>query len=160
LRDHNVQEVPLGTTTFTGPVKAGTIPNTSGSTLGRDVRNTGWVLTAQSSAVTQASGATDIVIPANSQIVDIKVFVTVAFTGVATTFGVGTTASATFLTAAAALDGAAVGPLTATPGTDATRNGNWIDVGTTDRKIAVTSTNTGSGVANIVVTYLQNRDAT
>ena len=150
----------MGTTTFTGPVKAGTIPNTSGSTLGRDVRNTGWVLTAQSSAVTQASGATDIVIPANSQIVDIKVFVTVAFTGVATTFGVGTTASATFLTAAAALDGAAVGPLTATPGTDATRNGNWIDVGTTDRKIAVTSTNTGSGVANIVVTYLQNRDAT
>jgi hypothetical protein len=150
----------LGTTTFTGPVKAGTIPNTSGSTLGSNVKNTGWVLMAQSSAVTQASGATDIVIPANSQIVDIKVFVTVAFTGVATTFGVGTTASATFLTAAGALDGTAVGPLTATPGTDATRNGNWIDVGTTDRKIAVTSTNTGSGVANIVVTYLQNRDAT
>jgi hypothetical protein len=150
----------LGTTTFTGPVKAGTIPNTSGSTLGSNVKNTGWVLMAQSSAVTQASGATDIVIPANSQIVDIKVFVTVAFTGAATTFGVGTTASATFLTAAGALDGAAVGPLTATPGTDATRNGNWIDVGTTDRKIAVTSTNTGSGVANIVVTYLQNRDAT
>lgn len=150
----------MGTTTFTGPVKAGTIPNTSGSTLGSNVKNTGWVLMAQSSAVTQASGATDIVIPANSQIVDIKVFVTVAFTGVATTFGVGTTASATFLTAAGALDGAAVGPLTATPGTDATRNGNWIDVGTTDRKIAVTSTNTGSGVANIVVTYLQNRDAT
>ncbi len=150
----------MGTTTFTGPVKAGTIPNTSGSTLGTNVKNTGWVLMAQSSAVTQASGATDIVIPANSQIVDIKVFVTVAFTGAATTFGVGTTASATFLTAAGALDGVAVGPLTATPGTDATRNGNWIDVGTTDRKIAVTSTNTGSGVANIVVTYLQNRDAT
>lgn len=150
----------MGTTTFTGPVKAGNIPNTSGSTLGKDVKNTGWVLMSQSSAVTQASGATDIVIPANSQIVDIKIFVTTAFTGGATTFGVGTTASATFLTAAGALDGAAVGPLTATPGTDATRNGNWIDVGTTDRKIAVTSTNTGSGVANIVVTYLQNRDAT
>lgn len=150
----------MGTTTFTGPVKAGTIPNTSGSTLGSNVKNTGWVLMAQSSAVTQASGATDIVIPANSQIVDIKVFVTAIFSGAATTFGIGTTASATFLTAAGALDGAAVGPLTATPGTDATRNGNWIDVGTTDRKIAVTSTNTGSGVANIVVTYLQNRDAT
>ncbi len=150
----------MGTTTFTGPIKAGNIPNTSGSTLGTDVRNTGWVLMSQSSAVTQASGATSIVIPANSQIVDIKVFVTTAFTGAATTFGVGTTASATFLTAAGALDGVAVGPLTASPGTDATRNGNWIDVGTTDRKIAVTSTNTGSGVGNIVVTYLQNRDAT
>ena len=150
----------MGTTTFTGPIKAGNIPNTSGSTLGTDVKNTGWVLMSQSSAVTQASGATSIVIPANSQIVDIKVFVTTAFTGAATTFGVGTTASATFLTAAGALDGAAVGPLTATPGTDATRNGNWIDVGTTDRKIAVTATNTGTGTATIVVTYLQNRNAT
>lgn len=150
----------MGTTTFTGPVKAGNIPNTSGSTLGKDVKNTGWVQMAQSSAFTQASGATDIVIPANSQIVNIKVFVTTALTGAATTFGIGTTASATFLTAAGALDGAAIGPLTATPGTDATRNGNWIDVGTTDRKIAITSTNTGSGVGNIVVEYLQNRDAT
>lgn len=150
----------MGTTTFTGPIKAGDILNTSGSTLGRDVKNTGWVLMAQSAKFTQASGATDIVIPANSQIVDIKVFVTTVFDGVATTFGVGTTASATFLTAAGALDGAAVGPLTATPGTDATRNGNWIDVGTTDRKIAVTSTNTGAGQATIVVTYLQNRNLT
>jgi hypothetical protein len=115
---------------------------------------------AQSANITQASGATDIVIPANSQIVDIKVFVTAIFSGAATTFGVGTTASATFLTAAGALDAAAVGPLTATPGTDATRNGNWIDVGTTDRKIAVTATNTGTGTATIVVSYLQNRDAT
>lgn len=150
----------MGVTHFTGPVQAGNILNTSGSTLGQDVKNTGWVLMAQSAAFTQASGATDIVIPANSQIVDIKVFLTTAMTGVATTFGIGTTASATFLTAAGALDGAAIGPLTATPGTDATRNGNWIDVGTTDRKIAVTSTNTGSGVGSIVVTYLQNRDST
>lgn len=150
----------MGTTTFTGPVKAGTIPNTSGTTLGSNVKNTGWVLMAQSAKFTQASGATDIVVPANSQIVDIKVFVTTPFDGVATTFGIGTTASATFLTAAGALDGVAVGPLTATPGTDATRNGNWIDVGTTDRKIAVTSTNTGAGLATIVVSYLQNRDLT
>ena len=150
----------MAVTHFTGPVQSGTILNTSGSTLGRDVKNSGWVVNAQSAKFTQASGATDIVIPANSQIVDIKVFVTTAFDGSASTFGIGTTASATFLTAAGALDGAAVGPLTATPGTDATRNGNWIDVGTTDRKIAVTSTNTGAGAATIVVTYLQNRDLT
>lgn len=150
----------MGKTHFSGPIKAGTIQDTSGSTLGRNVKNTGWVLMAQSAAVTQASGATDIVIPANSQIVNIKVFVTTAWSGADKTFGVGTTASATFLTAAGALDGAAVGPLTASPGTDATRNGNWIDVGTTDRKIAVTSVNTGDGVGNIVVEYLQNRDAT
>lgn len=150
----------MGVTSFTGPIKAGDILATSGSTLGRNVKNTGWVLMAQSAKFTQASGATDIVIPKNSQIVNIKVFVTAVFDGVATTFGIGTTASATFLTAAGALDGAAVGPLVATPGTDATRNGNWIDVGTTDRKIAVTSTNTGAGEATIVVEYLQNRDLT
>jgi hypothetical protein len=150
----------MGKTHFSGPIKAGTIQDSSGTTLGRNVANTGWVVMSQSAAVTQASGATDIVIPANSQIINIKVFVTVAFTGAASTFGIGTTASATFLTAAAALDGAAVGPLVATPGTDATRNGNWIDVGTSDRKIAVTSVNTGDGEGNIVVEYLQNRDAT
>jgi hypothetical protein len=150
----------MGKTHFSGPIKAGTIQDTSGTTLGQNIKNTGWVVMAQSSAVTQASGATDIVIPANSQIINIKVFATTAWSGADKTFGIGTTASATFLTAAGALDGAAVGPLVATPGTDATRNGNWIDVGTADRKIAVTSVNTGDGVGNIVVEYLQNRDAT
>jgi hypothetical protein len=150
----------MGTTTFTGPIKAGDILNTSGTTLGEDVANVGYVVMAQSSPVTQASGATSIVIPADSQILDIKVMVTSVWSGAATTFGVGTTASATFLTAAGALDGVAVGPLSATPGTDATRAGNWNDVGTTDRKIAVTSTNTGTGVGVITVTYIQARDLT
>lgn len=150
----------MGTTTFTGPIKAGNILNTSGSTLGQDITNVGFVVMAQSSAVTQDDGATSIVIPANSQIVSISVMVTTVWDGAATTFGVGTTASATFLTAAAALDGAAVGPLSATPGTDATRAGNWNDVGTTDRKIQVTSTNTGAGVGVITVTYIQARNLT
>jgi hypothetical protein len=150
----------MGTTTFTGPIKAGNILNTSGTTLGSDVTNVGFVVMAQSSAVTQASGATSIVIPANSQILSISVMVTTVWDGAATTFGVGTTASATFLTAAGALDGAAIGPLSGTPGTDATRAGNWNDVGTTDRKIAVTSTNTGAGVGVITVTYVQARNLT
>ena len=150
----------MGATTFTGPIKAGNILNTSGTTLGSDVTNVGFVVMAQSSAVTQASGATSIVIPANSQILSISVMVTTVWDGAATTFGVGTTASATFLTAAGALDGAAIGPLSATPSTDATRAGNWNDVGTTDRKIAVTSTNTGAGVGVITVTYVQARNLT
>jgi len=110
---------------------------------------------AQSAVFTQASGATTIVIPANSQVLSISINVTTEFTGVATTFGVGTTASATFFTAAAALDGVAFGIVNGAPGDDATRAGNWKDVGTTDRKIAVTSTNTGSGVGVITVTYIQ-----
>ena len=150
----------MGTTTFTGPVKAGDILYTTGSTVGTNIANVGYVVMGQSSAVTQASGATTIVIPKNSQILSISVMVTTAWDGAATTFGVGTTASATFLTAAGALDGVAVGPLSATPGTDATRAGNWNDVGTTDRKIAVTSTNTGAGVGVITVTYVQARNLT
>lgn len=150
----------MGTTTFTGPVKAGDILYTTGSTVGSNIANVGYVVMGQSSAVTQASGATTIVIPKNSQILSIDVMVTTAWDGAATTFGVGTTASATFLTAAGALDGAAVGPLSGSPGTDATRAGNWNDVGTTDRKIAVTSTNTGAGVGVITVTYLQARNLT
>ena len=150
----------MGATHFSGPLQSGDILNTTGTTLGRDVANVGYVVMAQSSPVTQASSATSIVIPANSQIISISIAVSTVWDGVATTFGVGTTASAAFFTAAGALDGAAVGPLSASPGTDATRVGNWIDVGTTDRKIAVTSTNTGAGVGVITVTYIQARNLT
>lgn len=150
----------MATTTFTGPIRAGDILNTTGTTLGKDVANVGFVVMSQSSAVTQASGATTIVIPANSQILSINLSVTTAWNGVATTLGVGTTASATFLTAAGAVDGAAVGIVAASPGTDATRVGNWLDVGTTDRKLLVTSTNTGAGVGVLTVTYVQARNLT
>jgi hypothetical protein len=145
----------MGQTTFSGPVRAGTIANTTGTTVGTNIANVGYMVMAQSALFTQASGATTIVVPANSQILSININVTTEFTGVATTFGVGTTASATFLTAAGAVDGAAFGIVAAAPGDDATRAANWVDVGTTDRKILVTSTNTGSGTGVITVTYIQ-----
>ena len=145
----------MAASTFSGPVRAGNIANTTGTTVGTDIANVGYMVMAQSAAFTQASGVTTVVIPANSQILSIDVNVTTEFTGVATTFGVGTTASATFLTAAAAVDGAAFGIVAAAPGDDATRAANWVDVGTTDRKIAVTSTNTGSGAGVITVQYVQ-----
>ena len=37
----------MATTTFSGPIKAGTISNTTGTTLGDDVRNTGQVVMTQ-----------------------------------------------------------------------------------------------------------------
>lgn len=145
----------MGQSTFSGPVRAGTIQNTTGTTVGTDIANVGYMVMAQSAVFTQASGATTIVIPANSQVLSISVNVTTEFTGVATTFGVGTTASATFFTAASAVDGAAFGIVSAAPGDDATRAANWVDVGTTDRKILVTATNTGSGTGVITVQYIQ-----
>jgi len=68
----------MGTTTFTGPIKAGDILNTSGTTVGSDVANVGYVVMAQTSAVTQASSATTIVIPAGSQILEIDLNVITA----------------------------------------------------------------------------------
>jgi hypothetical protein len=148
----------MANTTFSGPIKAGTIKDTTGTTLGTDVKNTGQVVMVQSQAVTQADGTTNIVIPANSQILDIELSVTVAWDGVASTAGLGWTGDATALTAAAAVAGGTLGIVEAGPGADATRVGNWADVGTTDRRILVTNTNTGAGTGFLTVRYVQNNN--
>jgi hypothetical protein len=148
----------MANTTFSGPILAGTIKNTTGTTLGSDVKNTGQVVMCQSQAVTQADGTTNIVIPANSQIVAIELSVDVIWDGVASTAGIGWTGDATALTAAAAVAGGTLGIISATAGADATRVNNWADVGTTDRRILVTNTNTGDGEGFITVRYVQNNN--
>lgn len=152
----------MGTTTFSGPIRAGTIKSTTGTTLGTDINNVGEVVLSQHETITQATNGgsagvytTSIVIPANSTITSIQLYVTSIWSGAATTLGIGTTASATALTAAAAVAGGTLGIITATAGADATRIGNWITVGTTDVKIMVTSTNTGTGTGYLVVNYIQ-----
>jgi hypothetical protein len=146
----------MGTTTFSGPVRTGTIKYTTGTTLGTDVANIGEVVLSQSQAVTQASSATNIVIPAGSTITSIQLYVTAVWDGVATTLGIGNTVSATAYTAATAVAGGTLGIIAATAGADATRVGNWYNVGTTDVKIAITSTNTGAGTGYLVVNYIQH----
>src|SRR5210317_848287 len=148
----------MGTTTFSGPIKAGVIKETTGTTLGSDVKNTGQVVMAQSQAITQAGGTTKIVIPANSQIVAIELSVTAVWDGAATTAGIGWTGDATALTAATAVAGGTLGIISATAGADATRVGNWANVGTTDRRILVTNTNTGAGTGFVTVRYVQNNN--
>ena len=64
----------MGTTTFSGPIKAGTIRDTTGSSVGTNVANTGFVLMAQSSVVDIAgvSATTSVgVVPANSKITEV-----------------------------------------------------------------------------------------
>ena len=65
----------MAQTTFSGPILAGTIKNTTGTTVGTDMKNTGQVVMAQTFAADLSSGAiaaaaTDVIIPANSQIID------------------------------------------------------------------------------------------
>lgn len=148
----------MGTSTWTGPIKAGSIINTSGTTVGKDVKNVGFVVMAQTANITQAGTATaattGIVIPANSEIVEIKLFSTTAWDGVATTISLGTTSAANQLVSAGVTSGA-IGVATLSPGTDATRTGKWINVGTTDVAIYALSANTGAGVGRLLVKYIQ-----
>ena len=72
----------MGTTTFSGPIKAGTIKDTTGTTVGSDKANVGFVLMAQSGNVVFGANGTETVVatlPANSQIYQIAVDVTTAF---------------------------------------------------------------------------------
>ncbi len=88
----------MATTTFSGPIKAGTISNTTGTTLGKDVKNTGQVVMAQTftTGSTLDDGAstantTTVVIPANSQIIDIVLDKPTVMAGATCVFSIGDT---------------------------------------------------------------------
>ena len=152
----------MGTTTFTGPVKAGDVLNTTGAAVGT-LRNVGTLVASQSAAVTQSTtaAATSIVIPANSTIIDIELFVTTAWSSATTTYtiSVGTSSTATELVASTNAN--AIGILSLNPGTDATRTGVWVNVGTSDVVIWVDSglPDTTPGAGRLVVTYIQAANA-
>lgn len=163
----------MGITTFTGPIKAGNVLNSDGTGtlagVGGDsgMANVGFAVMAQSEEITQATNGatagvytTEIVIPANSQILSITLLVSAVWSGAATTLGIGTTVSATALTAAAAVAGGTKGVVSASPGTVDAAIANWRDVGADDIRILVTSTNTGTGVGVLTVTYIQSINLT
>ena len=149
----------MGTTTFSGPVKAGTISNTTGTTVGTDMKNVGFTLMSQSAAITQSTtaAASGIIIPANSQIVECYVYVTTAYDNSAT-LSIGTSSTSTELCTAVAVSTANVIKL----GSQATiaDSDEWEDIGSTDVKIFTDSSATTSdtGVATLTVTYIQNNN--
>ena len=149
----------MGQTTFSGPIKAGTIKDTTGSTVGTDVANVGSVVMAQTFVV-DIIGATSndqsvAIIPANSQIVDVILNVTtVSNDGGTAVVDVGTSAdSNAFL---AAVNVKALATTHGTLDTEAT------DVGTTDLQILADFTagsgNGTTGAATITVLYIQNNN--
>ena len=95
----------MATTTFSGPIKAGTISNTTGTTLGDDVRNTGQVVMSQSIMIDAAVvvGTTTYnvgVIPKNSQLLTATIRVAIVSNPSGTaTVSVGKTGSAAFFIA-------------------------------------------------------------
>ena len=152
----------MGTTTFSGPIKAGTLKETTGSTVGTDVANTGFVLMAQSASIVYgANGSTTTIatLPANSQIFQITLDVTTAFNAGTTNtidFGDGTTADKY----ADALAAGSIARVLAT--SDVSQITNLIDVGTSDVQVIATYNQSGSaasaGAATATVLYLQNRN--
>ena len=146
----------MGTTTFTGPIKAGDVLDTTGTTPGT-VKNVGYVIMAQTASITQAGTATaattGICIPARSHIVQVQVLATAGWSGASSNISIGTSATSTELVSAVSC--ANIGINNLTPGTDATRAGNWSNVGNSDVLIYALSANTGTGVGDLVVRYIQ-----
>ena len=150
----------MAQTTFSGPVKAGTISQTTGTTLGSDVANVGFVVMAQSAVIDiiGASAADQVVatIPAGSQIIDVILNVTTANddTGTATV-AVGTSGTATAFIPATSVKtaGTTRGTLT---------NSAATDVGTTDIQVLADFTaqngDGAAGAATVTVLYIQARD--
>ena len=150
----------MGTTTFSGPIKAGTIKHTTGSTLGTDMANVGQVVMSQTFAADLSGGAlaaevTDVIIPANSQIIDCVIDVITAASGanisvgdtvggaatLVNTFAIGTTAGRKY-------------PTTQSGGALA-----WEDTGTADIRLTVTnSAATSAGEVRVTILYAQNNN--
>lgn len=152
----------MGTSTWTGPIKAGNVVNTTGSAAGT-VRNVGFAEMAQKASITQSATAavTTIAIPAKSTITSIDVLIPTAWSSATTTYtlSVGTSATATELVAATNAN--AVGKLSLAPGTDATRTGLWANTGTTDVLIYVKSgaPDVTPGAGTLIVRYMQAANA-
>ena len=137
----------MGTTTFSGPVKAGTVRE-GGSA------NVGFVKMAQTASWTQSTTAADtgIVIPANSQIVEIRVYITTACDAANITMGTSSTATELFTALAAGTAANVIKLGSAGTITDAD---TWVDIGTSDLSIFIDFSAGTSGVGNVTVEYIQ-----
>ena len=151
----------MAQTTFSGPIKAGTISNTTGTTIGTNIANVGQVVMSQTHLIDLSGGAlaadvTNIVIPANSQIIDC-VLDSVVAASAATNLSVGDVAGgATTIINTFAL-GTGVGRKY--PTTEAGGALAWSDVGTTDIRLTITaSAATNAGSTRLTVLYSQNNN--
>ena len=149
----------MGTTTFSGPIKAGTIKETTGTTVGTDMKNTGQVVMAQTHAVDLSGGAlaavaSNVIIPANSQIIDC-VFDIITAANTSTNISVGFVGGAATALVNADTIGTTAGrqyPTTKAGGALA-----WEDIGTSDQRLNFTnSAATNAGECRVTILYQQN----
>lgn len=145
----------MATTTFSGPIKAGSVREGASA-------NVGFVLMAQSANVVFGADGTETVVatlPANSQIYQIAVDVTTAFdAGTTNTFDIGDGSTADQYADALAVGSAARVLATS----DVSQIPNLIDIGSSDVNVTVTYNQSGTaataGAATVTVLYLQNNN--
>lgn len=150
----------MASTVFTGPILAGNVLNSDGSgnlaAVGgsNGTQNVGFVEMVQAEPITQSAtaAASGIVIPAQSLIISIDVFVTTGWAAT-TTLGIGTTTAAnelaTGLTAANLVQGKYTVPVTSLVAA-------WLNSSNTQDVMIYTKSSSGTaGVATLVVRYIQ-----
>ena len=152
----------MATTSFSGPIKAGTILNTTGTILGNNVKNTGQVAMTQSIMISMAVAAgTNTynvgVIPKNSQIVEVLMrFAIASDAGTSATMSVGKTdsggATAAFYTAAQNAKAAADHTQQSSAFDNMDRVSQDTQVTATLITVGTTAT---TGQATVTVTYIQ-----
>lgn len=159
-------------TKLTGPILAGNILRSDGSAnlagagaMAGGLANVGFVKMVQVGRFTQAASpgqpagvfvSTDLIIPAQSMILSITTIVLVAFSGAASTFGIGNSVNPIAFTPAGAMTAPATEVISAAA---APQLVNWINCGPIDEQIVFTSTNTGAGVGLAIVEYVQGLNA-
>ena len=154
----------MATTTFSGPIKAGTIRNTTGSTLGTNVANVGSVVMSQSADTelthaTTTATALGIIIPAKSQIIGVTLIIESLFTSSSTTtISIGNgSGDATDICVAANVSATALSVVMGPAAVDV-----WTNTGTSDVELyGISIANSASaGSARVVVEYVQANNLT
>tara|TARA_R110000751_G_scaffold78729_2_gene158848 strand:+ start:1332 stop:1808 length:477 start_codon:yes stop_codon:yes gene_type:complete len=155
----------MSTTTFSGPIRAGKIKTTTGTTLGGNIFNLGQIVMAQTfetppfqSGVADG-GITDIVIPAKSQIINIVLDVSSQMLSGAASFSIGDTVGgpSTFINSYTITNGK-IGRIY--PTSEAGGALAWANTGPVDKKLTWLNTTTASRAAKIrfTVLYQQNNN--
>ena len=148
----------MASTTFSGPIRAGNIKNTTGTIVGTNIANVGYVVMCKDTVQTIAGGAlaavvTDIVIPANSKIVNCIVDL-VAAANTTTNISVGEVGGNANTIINAVASGTTVGIKAL--GISGGGTLEWGDIGTSDLRLTVTSSAaTNAGSVRITVMYAQ-----
>jgi len=139
----------MGFSTWLGPIRAGTVKETTGTTVGT-IDNTGVAVFSQTGSLALTTSTPGIVLPAGAQIHSINIDVTTTFTtGATLAVGDGTTAAA-YVTA---ITTPAVGRQSIT--LTAAQIANWYNIGTSDVIVTVTMAGTTAvaGAGYIAIVY-------